>query len=202
MPEGVRTRLAEALRGDPDAIVRAHAAAAPREAAVADALWSDALDGRLPDDPAPLRELIAAKAATSPLSALQKLIDAARARDMTGTPARREVWRTVRGALHQAIAQRGSRVALYDLRETLTAADGPLPLSFLAALQTVGDASCLEPLAAAFARSPPANTWWRNQLAATFRAVAKRERVSRRHAVMKRLSARFPQAVIELTASS
>jgi hypothetical protein len=201
MPHGVRTRLAEALKGDPDATVRAHAAAAPREAAVADALWNDALDGRLPDDPVPLIELIAAKAAASPLSALQKLVDAARARETTGTPSRRHAWRALRGALHEAIARRGSRVALYDLRESLTEADGPLPLSFLAAIQTVGDASCLEPLAAAFARSPSTNTWWRDQLAATFRAVAKRARVSRRHAVMKRLSARFPEAVLELTAS-
>ncbi|MCA1560235.1 MAG: hypothetical protein LC804_08200 [Acidobacteria bacterium] len=202
MPVGVRARVAEALKADPDTTVRAHAAAAQREAAVADALWSDAMAGRLPDDPGPLAEVIAAKAAASPLSALQKLIDAARARDTTGTPSRREGWRTVRGALHQAIARRGSRVALYDLRETLTEADGPLPLSFLRAIQTVGDASCLEPLASAFVRSPPANAWWRHQLAATFRAVAKRERISRRHAVMKRLSTRFPQAVPELMASS
>ena len=41
----------------------------------------------------------------------------------------------VRGALHQALALRGSRVALYDLRETIERPPAPLPSSFLAALQ-------------------------------------------------------------------
>ncbi len=54
--------------------------------------------------------------------------------------------------LHQALAFRGSRVALYDLRETLEDAATPLPTSFLTALHVLGDASCLEPLAARLGR--------------------------------------------------
>jgi hypothetical protein len=79
--------------------------------------------------------------------------------------------------LHQALAFRGSRVAVYDLRETLAEAKEPLPASFLAALHVVGDKSCLKPVAAAHHRT--ADEHWRAQLAAAYRAIAKRERVRR-----------------------
>ena len=59
----------------------------------------------------------------------------------------RAAWQNARGALHQALALRGSRVAVYDLRETIEQSRGPLPTSFVAALHVVGDASCLEPIA-------------------------------------------------------
>jgi HEAT repeat protein len=52
--------------------------------------------------------------------------------------------------IHLALAQRGSRLVLYDLRESLESTREPLPVEFLAALREIGDVSCLEPLAAAF----------------------------------------------------
>ena len=67
----------------------------------------------------------------------------------------------MRGRVHVALAARGSRIALYDLRESLEAAapatsfSGPLPVDFLAALSTAGDASCLEAVTAAYARTGP-----------------------------------------------
>jgi hypothetical protein len=133
----------------------------PAGTAGLDAAWQDVVDGRLPEDPAELREAVQARVATAPLGVLQKTIDAVRVRE--GEPssaARRDAWREVRGAIHQALALRGSRVAVYDLRETLEGADGPLPATFLAALQAVGDESCLEPIAAAWttARRPRFNT--------------------------------------------
>ena len=42
-------------------------------------------------------------------------------------------------------------MALYDLREALKATAAPLPVEFLTALSLVGDTSCLEAIAAAFA---------------------------------------------------
>ena len=70
-----------------------------------------------------------------------------------------------RGAVHAALARRGSRVALYDLREAFDGAQTPLPLDFLTAVTAIGDASCLEPMARAWSTAPPGEAWWRDRLA-------------------------------------
>jgi hypothetical protein len=186
MPEGVRARVAEALAADPDARLKSRVLELPSDAAAADSIWQDALEGRLPDDPAALREAAQTRAAAAALSALQKLIDAIRAREGSAPRSARAAWRSLRGALHQALALRGSRVAVYDLRETISQTRDPLPTSFLAALHVVGDASCLEPIATAYANAE-SDERWRVQLAAAFRTIAKREKITKRHAVMKRV---------------
>jgi hypothetical protein len=200
IPEGVRARVAEALRTDPDERLKARAADASRIAATADDVWQDALEGRLPDSPGMLRDAAQTRAAAAALSALQKMIDACRIHEGTVARAKRPEWQALRGTLHQALALRGSRVAVYDLRESLQDAKGHLPTSFLAALHVVGDQSCLEPLASAYVRADAADAWWRSQLAAAFRAIARRERVTRRHVIVKRIAARWPDAIRELTA--
>jgi hypothetical protein len=186
MPEGVRARVAEALAADPDPRLKSRVLELPSDAAAADSIWQDALEGRLPDDPAALRAAAQTRAAAAALSALQKLIDAIRAREGSAPHSARAAWRSLRGALHQALALRGSRVAVYDLRETISQTRDPLPTSFLAALHVVGDTSCLEPIAAAYANAE-SDERWRVQLAAAFRAIAKREKITKRHAVMKRV---------------
>ena len=63
-------------------------------------------------------------------------------------------------------AQRDSRLAVYDLRETIESASAPVAVEFLQALTLVGDISCLEPIAAAglvglaFGNSPAAMPAW------------------------------------------
>ena len=191
MPEGVRARVAEALASDPDPRVKLRASELHRDAAAADSVWQDALEGRLPDDPAVLREAARTRAQSAAFSALQKMIEAIRAREGSARRPVGDAWRSLRGALHQALALRGSRVAVYDLRETLEAAEGPLPPSFLAALHVVGDVSCLEPIAAAWAGGE-SDQRWRLQLVAAFKAIAKREKMTTRHALMKRILTRYP----------
>ena len=186
MPDGVRTRVAEALAADSDPKLRSLSRELPRDAEADEMVWQDALEGRLPDDAAALREAAQTRAPSAALSALQKMIDEIRTREASAPRSRRADWRSLRGALHQALALRGSRVAVYDLRETLQTAEGALPTSFLAALHVVGDESCLEPIAAAYARAEP-NERWRVQLAAAFRAIAQREKITKRHAIMKRV---------------
>jgi hypothetical protein len=72
----------------------------------------------------------------------------------------------------------------------------PLPVDFLAALSRVGDVSCLEPIAVAYARSRrPArerDDWWRAHLADAFQAIVARERITRRHGTMKKIRQRWP----------
>jgi hypothetical protein len=157
-----------------------------------DAMWEDAMDGRLPDDPAAFRELVAARGSNTPLPALRRLVESVRTREDNGGSAADE-WRTVRGAIHQAIALRGSRVALYDLREAFGQSTEPLPTSFLAAIQLIGDESCLESLAAAFSRTSPDHERWRVQLARAFQTVRKRERITKKHAALRRAVAKAPE---------
>ena len=112
-------------------------------------------------------------------------------------PARAE-WTALRGAAHNALAHRGSRVALYDLKESLEAAREPLPVEFLASRDAIGDASCVESVAAAYARAMEAglrvDDWWRQHLTDVFRAIAAREQVSRRTAAGKRITSRWREA--------
>ncbi len=196
----IGARIAAALRDDPDTVLTAAADDVRRDRAIADAAWQDALEGRLPEDAAALRTLISGRGPGAPLTALQDLVDAVRAREGSlPEGARRDAWRAARGALHQALALRGSRVAVYDLRETFEQARGPLPVSFLTALHVVGDESCLEPLAAAWARTSPDDARWRQQLGAAFRAITRREKVTKRHAAFKRIALRWPGAAAGLT---
>jgi len=199
MPAKVRAPIAEALGRDSKNTLREIAALADKETARATAVWTDAIDGRLPESPADLREALNAEAGSAPLNQLRKLVDAVRTREREASAQSRPGWLALRGALHQALALRGSRVALYDLRETVEAAGTPLPASFLAALHVVGDASCLEPLAVAWAATSDANTpetaRWRQQLEAALRAIVHREKLTKRNAAMKRVAARWPGLV-------
>ena len=186
MPDGVRAPVAKALADDPDPRFTARVVQLPREAAAADAVWQDAVEGRLPGNPATLREAVQARAQSAPLATLQKMIEAIRGREASVSGrAVGAAWLALRGTLHQTLALRGSRVALYDLRETIEQAGTALPPSFLTALHVIGDESCLEPIAAAYARAG-SDERWRVQLAGAFRAVAKREKITKRSAAMKR----------------
>ena len=111
---------------------------------------------------------------------------------------KREEWRAVRGAAHQALAARSSRLALYDLRDSLMGEDR-LPVAFLAALEEIGDETCLEPLAAAYdASSRSGDAWWREHVATAFRAIVAREGLTRRHTSVKRALARWPDSAADL----
>jgi hypothetical protein len=99
------------------------------------------------------------------------------------TSGEREAWIKARAAAHKMLADRGSRLALYDARETLSAAHAPLPPGFLDAMGRVGDASCLEPLARAWAASRDAH--WRDQLSNAARQILTRSKLGSRNAVVK-----------------
>ena len=196
-------RVAEALEAEtdaPSALVEC-AETTSGDLAAAERVWDEATGGRLTEDAAALLDVFRRRAGSAPLTALQKLIDTIRAKESTiSSPRARTEWRSLRGTLHQTLARRGSRVALYDLRETIGDAAEPLPVSYLAALHALGDATCLEPLAAAYARADPNETWWREQLASAFRTIVRRERMTKRHGVLKRIHNRWPAAAAEIAA--
>lgn len=201
VPGAVRDRVAEALRADADPGMQSGVSQAPRDAAAAESLWRDAIDGNLGDTPAAVREALKPRAASAALGVLQKMVDAVRIREGETSQARQqEGWRELRGALHQALALRGSNVAVYDLRETLEKATEPLPATFLTALHVVGDESCLEPIAAAWSASPDLR--WRQQLTAAFEAIVKREKITARSPALKRIGTRWPEAARMLSTTS
>jgi hypothetical protein len=202
VPGGVYDRVAEALGSDPNAGIQPRPTGSSGETANAEAVWQDALDGRLPDTAADLRDAVQARCGAAPLGVLQKLIDEVRQKEGTLDGTRRAEWLATRGALHQALALRGSRIAIYDLRETLGAARAPLPVSFVSALHVVGDQSCLEALASAYSQAPESDAHWRHLVGSAFRAIARRERVTKRHAVMKRIATRWPDAAAALTSAA
>lgn len=154
--------------------------------------------GDLPADTEVLRRLLAAHGATAPLTVLHRVIERVREHEATIAPADAETWRVVRATAHLALAARGSRLAVYDLRETLRALVTQTPVGMLSALQQVGDASVLEAVADAW--QDTTDPWFRGQMTTIFRDVVERERLTKRHAAVKKLSARLPEAMAALWA--
>ena len=197
--------LFAALTTDPDDAVRSAATGPPSairsiEREPIDEVIRAAEEG-LPEDPVRLREAVLRAASAAPLPALLRIVERGRERESTQPASRRLQWTALRGAVHVALAGRGSRLAVYDLRESLETARAPLPADFLAALDRVGDASCLEPIAAAYARSTrPAEEDWRQHLLEAFRGIVTRERLTNRHAAIKKIKRRWKRALDELWA--
>lgn len=192
--------LLEALQRDPSAAIQA---ATTRTTPVDPSeIASRAAERGLPEDPEELGDALARAGGTIPLPELLRIIERVREREGSEVGTRRAEWMMVRGRAHVALANRGSRVALYDLRESIETASSPLPVDFLAALSKVGDASCLEAVAAAYSRATRSacgdHDWWRDHLADAFRTIVKREGITRRHAAVKKVEKRWKGAIDEL----
>ena len=190
--------LLHTLVADPDQAIAMAAGLGPEAAADPVYQLKEAAEGTLPDAPGALRLALTESADHVPLAVLQQLVERVRFREGAVSGSVRAEWLALRGAAHAALAHRGSRLALYDLRETLESAREPLPVDFLGAAAAIGDATCLEPLAAAYAHALESgrrvDDWWRQRLTDVFRAIAAREQVTRRTAVGKRIAGRWREA--------
>jgi HEAT repeat protein len=190
--------LLAALGADPDQAIATAAGLGPEAAADPVFLLKEAAEGSLPDTPAALRLALTEAADQVPLGALQQLIERVRFREGAESGPARTEWMALRAQAHAVLAQRGSRLALYDLKETLESAREPLAVEFLGAAAAIGDASCLEPLAAAYSHAVESgrkvDDWWRQRITDVFRTIAARERVTRRTAAGKRITARWRDA--------
>lgn len=194
--------LMTSLADDPNAAVRAEARAGGtrRGEATVDpsGILTRAAEEGLPADPDVIRRAIVHAGKAVALPVLLRIVERVREREAQEGAAHRQAWTTARAAAHLALANRGSRLAVYDLRESIDAATAPLPVEFLAALALVGDASCLGAIAGAHARARDA--WWREHLADAFRAVVAREKLTRRHAAIKRIEKKWKGTVEEMWA--
>jgi len=185
---GVRLAALDALSELPADIVR------PLLQRMPASLRPDGDLGETLDNPLAMSEWIADHH-DAPLSELHEAVVRSRGQDLDGLPTQiRQAWTLARGTAHAALAERGSRVALYDLRESFDSARTPLPLDFLSAMSTLGDATCLEPLARAWSAAPD-ETWWRDRLRETAADIMKRDKLTGRHPVIKRLRSKYPDFV-------
>lgn len=184
----VRLAALDALSEFPEDIVR------PLLQRVPASLRSDENIGEALDNPLAMSEWVAGHR-DAPLSALHEVVVRTRSQDLDGLPTQiRQAWTVARGAAHAALAERGSRVALYDLRESFDSARTPLPLDFLSAMGTLGDATCMEALAHAWSVAPD-DTWWRDRLRETATDIMKRGKLTGRHPAIKRLRSKYPDFV-------
>ncbi len=196
VPASVTAPLWARLLKDADAMVRAAAGEPEMGGAAGDpepaAALAAAAQGVLPD-PDLLRRWLATAGATTPLPVLHRLIETLRHHEAAANQTARAAWMTARAAAHVAIAAHGSTVALYDLRETVERED-QVPAEMLSALARIGDRSCLEPIAAAYARSATEGGDARRQenLLAAFREIADRVGLTPRHAEARRIRSRWP----------
>ena len=184
------------LRGDASSALRAAAGGDKDDMPLlvaepsGEAQLQAAATGALPADPEHLRQLVGAHGGDAPLTVLQRVIERVRAHEPTVGPDAVEAWRVVRATAHQALAARGSRLALYDIRESLAVLGAQTPVGMLATLRQVGDASTLDAVADAYVATD--DGWFRDQLAGVFRAIVKREQLTRRQAAIKKMAARLP----------
>jgi len=191
-PETLLRPLYEALAKDPASKVVARVTR--RQAGAVEPLET-LVDRELPLDPGVVAAVARDDGDRAPLATLKRAIEAVRGREANADdPAARAHWSVVRGVLHQHLAARNSRLALYDLRETLEGATGPLPVGFISATAVVGDVTCLPALARAWAESASDDRWWRDHVAEAFRAIVTREHLTRRHPALKRILERWPTA--------
>ncbi|HEX4347801.1 MAG TPA: HEAT repeat domain-containing protein [Vicinamibacterales bacterium] len=202
LPASTVAPVFKALASDSDAHIAQSAAEAvaplpAKRPSARDALQRWTESDMLEDPDALRRVLLAQHGAGIPLPSMLQLIQKLHEREDAEKPGRRASWTTARAAAHAALAQRGSRIALYDLKETLESASEPLPVEFLTALTGIGDASCLEAIAAAYAKAVKkrSDEWWRRHLLAAFHEIVRREKITSRHAAMKRVQKRWPQVL-------
>jgi hypothetical protein len=194
LPANVVSPILDALATESPAPLQAHAA----RAKAGETQPIDTLTERgLPSEPSVLAAIVREEGADARVTLLRDLVDRVRERERTTkSPAVRNEWMAARGLLHQQLAARNSRLAVYDLRETLAAgadAADPLPVGFLAAAATVGDTACLEPIAASWIAAT-SDRWWRDHLAEAFTAIVRREKLTRRHPALKKILERWPAA--------
>jgi hypothetical protein len=190
--------LYRALQSDADPAIVLAAGLGTDAGTDAATVLRQAAAGTLPDSPGALRLAVTEAGARAPIAELALLIERVRYREGAEPGPARAEWVAVRAAAHLLLAERGSRSALYDLRETFETAREALPVEFLGAAAAIGDSAMLEAVATACGRAIDAgmrvDDWWIRRLTDVFRAIAAREHLTRRHGVAKRIAARSREA--------
>jgi len=176
----IRVAALDALSDLPDDLLRPIREQAPPPEAGGPAL----------DNPVAARDWVESHGARATLATLHDAIKSFRdAESRAETSGEKSEWLRARGVAHGMLALRGSRLALYDARETFSAAKEPLPPGFVETIANLGDATCLEPLARAWSATRDAT--WRAQLSEAARRIVTRAKLGGRNAVVKGIRANW-----------
>lgn len=187
------------LHDDPNARVRRAVGDRAAPGSVAGAAQIEAMAADPGHDPLAVGRLLGEVGAQGSLAALHQLVLAVGHRERTAaTDADRAGWTLALGAAHHALAARGSRLGRLDLRDALERTPPERLGELVAAAEAIGDASCLAPLAAAWTGAEGST---RARIEAAFTTIVVRDRLTRRHAAIKDVIARWPQAVSLLVRS-
>jgi hypothetical protein len=193
---GAARALQARLHDDPSARVRRAVGDDAGPSGVAGAGQIEALAADPGHDPLAVRRLLGEVGAQGSLSALHQLVLAVAHRERTAaTDAERAGWTLALGAAHHALAARGSRLARMDLRDALERTAPERLGELVAAAAAIGDATCLAPLAAAWTAAEGPT---RARIETAFTAIVARDKLTRRHAAVKDVLARWPLAATEL----
>lgn len=191
---GVLDGLQARLRDDPSERIR-RAVTSGTGPAVLPGAAIEAMAADPGRDPLAAQRLIRESGAHGSLAALHQLVLAIGHRERTAaTDAERAGWTLALGAAHHALAARGSRLGRLDLRDALDRTAPERLGELVAAAEAVGDASCLSPLAAAWTAGEEPT---RARIAAAVASIVAREGLTRRHAAIKDVQARWPRAAAE-----
>jgi hypothetical protein len=193
---GATHALQARLHDDPSARVRRAVGDAAGPAGIAGPGQIEAIAADPGHDPLAVQRLLGEVGAQGSLSALHQLVLAIAHRERTAaTAAERAGWTVALGAAHHALAARGSRLGRLDLRDALERTPPERLGELVAAAEAIGDATCLAPLAAAWTAAEGPT---RARIEAAFAAIVARDRLTRRHAAVKDVLARWPLAATEL----
>ncbi len=197
-PRDARRLAADAVGELGGAAAAALLARLPDEVRSPQGHGADASTPDVVNSAAGVRDYVTAHGPTAPLPDLHRMLDHVRTRQRDASnPSQAAEWLAVRGALHQALAGRGSTVALYDLRELFERAEDPPPIGAVVAMRQIGDAGCLDAIAAAWTRVT--DQWTRDRLREITVEICERHRLTGRHAVVRRLAARAPSLAEAIT---
>ena len=188
------------LRSDASARIRRAAGDGSGTAATNAGAAASRLDALAADpghDPAVVPQVVADAGGAATLATLHELVLALGHRERAAaTEAERAGWSLALGAAHHALAARGSRLALFDLKDAIARTPPERLGEFLAAAAAVGDAHLLEPLARAWSAGGGAEV--HRRIDDAFGAIVARERLTRRHAAVKTVFERWPEAAAAL----
>ncbi len=148
--------------------------------------------GRLPLDEAAVVDAIDTEGRLASVTDLHRVIEMLRARAASAA-SDRAGWDRVRGEVHRVLAEQGSTLALYDLREALDNTATLASPGLLAAAQAIADVSCLASVTLRWLEAG-ADPWLRDQCERVFRSIVERERLRRNSAAMALLLKRWPAA--------
>jgi hypothetical protein len=144
-----------------------------------------------------VRDALLAHGAGIAVTDLHRLVERIRGHEQQEplAPADRDAWRGVRALAHRLLAERQSRLALYDLKEMLDQEEWAVSPDLIEAAAGIADAEAIPSLYARWrGTGESAGPGAKASLERAVRTVIEREGLTRTHPVLVQLLTRHPDA--------